>query len=106
MDHGRILALDTPAALKRSIGADAIVTVQTSGTPDGLDELLQREVGGVTRARVIDGAVQLEVSGGERLVPQIVLAADRHGYDLVDLSIAEPTLETVFITLTGRELRD
>jgi ABC-2 type transport system ATP-binding protein len=47
------------------------------------------------------------VGGGhERLVPEIVLCAERGGFDIVDLSAAEPSLETVFITLTGRELRD
>jgi len=106
MDHGRFLALDTPAALKRGIGADTIVTVRAAGDVAGLGDLLSREVEGVTRTRASDGAVQLDVSGGHRLVPEIVLAAERGGFDLVDVSIAEPTLETVFITLTGRELRD
>ncbi len=106
MDHGRILALDTPGALKRGIGADTVVTVRGSGSPEALADTLSREVAGVRRTRLTDGAVQLDVSGSERLVPQIVLAAERHGVDIEDLSIAEPTLETVFITLTGRELRD
>ena len=106
MDHGKFLALDTPAALKKAIQADTIVTVRAAGDVSGLGELLAKEVEGVTRTRTADGAVQLDVSGGHRLVQEIVLAAERHGFDLVDLSIAEPTLETVFITLTGRELRD
>jgi ABC-2 type transport system ATP-binding protein len=106
MDHGRILALDTPAALKQSIGADTIVTVRTTGDIQGLAELLARDVEGVTRTRVADGRLELHVQGGDRLVPRIVLAAERGGFDLVDVSIAEPTLETVFIGLTGKELRD
>jgi ABC-2 type transport system ATP-binding protein len=106
MDHGRILALDTPAALKQSVGADTVVTVKTTGDADGLAELLTREVEGVTRTRAVDGGLQLHMQGGDRLVPRIVLAAERGGFDLVDLSIAEPSLETVFINLTGKELRD
>ncbi len=106
MDHGKILALDTPAALKRGIGADTIVTVRAAADPEQLAAVLARDVAGVERARVADGAVQLDVSGGQRLVQQIVLAAERAGADILDLSITEPTLETVFITLTGRELRD
>jgi ABC-2 type transport system ATP-binding protein len=106
MDHGRILALDTPAALKQSVGADTVVTVKTTGDADGLAELLTREVEGVTRTRTVDGGLQLHMQGGDRLVPRIVLAAERGGFDLVDLSIAEPSLETVFINLTGKELRD
>ncbi|HEV8065228.1 MAG TPA: ATP-binding cassette domain-containing protein [Acidimicrobiales bacterium] len=106
MDHGRILALDTPAALKSSIGADTVVSVKASGDGDELAALLEHEVAGVTRVRQVDGVVQLHVKGADRIVPQIVVAAERGHHDIIDLSIAEPTLETVFINLTGKELRD
>jgi ABC-2 type transport system ATP-binding protein len=106
MDHGKILALDTPAELKKSIGADTIVTVRTTGDIERLAELLSREVEGVTRTRIVDGRLQLHVQGGDRIVPRIVVAGDRGGFDLVDLAISEPSLETVFINLTGKELRD
>ena len=106
MDHGRILALDTPAALKQSVQADTVVTVKTAGDTARLAELLSQEVAGVTRTRQIDGGLQLHMQGTDRLVPRIVLAAERGGFDLVNLSVAEPSLETVFINLTGKELRD
>jgi ABC-2 type transport system ATP-binding protein len=106
MDHGRVLALDTPANLKRSIGADTIVSVRTTGDLDKLGELLAKDVAGVTRTRAADGRLELHVAGSERLVPRIVLAAEHGGFDLLDVSVAEPTLETVFINLTGRELRE
>ena len=106
MDHGVILALDTPAALKASIGADTVVTVKAVGDPGQLAELLAREVAGVTRTRRLEGGVELHVQGSDRLVPRIAAAAERGGFDLVDLSVAEPSLETVFINLTGKELRD
>jgi ABC-2 type transport system ATP-binding protein len=106
MDHGRILALGTPTELKQSVGADTVVTVRTSGDPARLGELLSREVDGVTRTHARDGAIELHMHGSERLVPRIVLAAERAGFDILDLSIAEPSLETVFINLTGKALRD
>ena len=106
MDHGRILALDTPAALKEGIGADTIVTVKTTGDPARLAELLGRDVEGVTRTRVAGDRVELHMQAGDRLVPRIVLSAEGNGFDLSDVSIAEPSLETVFINLTGRELRE
>jgi ABC-2 type transport system ATP-binding protein len=106
MDHGRILALDTPDALKQSVGADTIVTVKAGGDPDALARRLSEELGGVTRARVIGGGVELHVKGIERLVPRVVNAAESGGFDVVDLSVSEPSLETVFINLTGKELRD
>ena len=55
---------------------------------------------------MIDGGVELHVQGGRRIVPRVVTAAERGGFELADLSVAEPSLETVFIGLTGKELRD
>jgi ABC-2 type transport system ATP-binding protein len=106
MDHGKILALDTPAELKRSVGADTIVTVKSSGNPEELAEVFRSQLEGVTRTRSIDGGVELQIRGSERLVPRVVGAAEAAGFSLADLSVAEPTLETVFIGLTGKELRD
>jgi ABC-2 type transport system ATP-binding protein len=106
MDHGRILALDTPAALKRSVGADTIVTVKTSGDPRSLAERLTRVIESIRRTRLIEGGVELHVAGAERIVPRVVNAAESGGFDLIDLAVAEPTLETVFINLTGKELRE
>jgi ABC-2 type transport system ATP-binding protein len=106
MDHGKILALDTPAALKRSVGADTIVTVKAAGDPHVLAEAFEGRLEGLTRTRAIDDGVELQVSGTERLVPRVVEAAESAGLSLADLSVAEPTLETVFIGLTGKDLRD
>jgi ABC-2 type transport system ATP-binding protein len=106
MDHGKILALDTPSALKRSVGADTIVTVKAEGDPQALAESFSRLLEGVTRTRTIPGGVELHVKGSDRLVPRVVAAAESGGFALADLSVAEPTLETVFIGLTGKDLRD
>ncbi len=106
MDHGKILALDTPAALKRSVGAEQIVTVKAGGDSDALAARLASEIEGVTRTRTIGGGVELHVQGAQRLVPRVVNAAESGGFEIEDLSVAEPSLETVFINLTGKELRD
>jgi ABC-2 type transport system ATP-binding protein len=106
MDHGRILALDTPAALKETVGADTIVSVRASGRPDALAKAFEDSLDGVTRVRPTDGGVELHVKGGTGLLPRVVTVADRGGFEVADLSVTEPTLETVFINLTGKELRD
>ena len=106
IDHGRIVALDTPGALKGGLGADTVVTVRAEGDPAGLAALLARDVAGVTRARSLDGGGELHLTGAPRLVPRVVKAAEDGGFDIIDLSVAEPTLETVFIQLTGKELRE
>ena len=106
MDHGKILALDTPAALKQGVGADTVVTIKTTGDPGDLGALLAAEVRDVTRTRMSEGHLQLHVKGRSGLVSTIVGTAERGGFDILDISIAEPSLETVFINLTGKELRD
>jgi ABC-2 type transport system ATP-binding protein len=106
MDHGRILALDTPDELKRSVGADTIVTVKAAGDAEQLAQAFDARLEGVTRTRALPDGVELQVRGVDRLVPRIVEAAESAGFVLADLSVAEPTLETVFIGLTGKDLRD
>ena len=106
MDHGRILALDTPKELKQSIGADTIVSIRTNGDPQQFADLLGRELEGVTRTKVAAGSVVADVQGASRLVPRIIRIAEGSGHEVLDLSINEPTLETVFINLTGKDLRD
>jgi ABC-2 type transport system ATP-binding protein len=107
MDHGKILALDTPKALKQSVGADTIVTVKADGDIDRFQTLIESEIGGVTRTRQVEGAVEGHVQGaGGQLLPEIIRMADSQGFRVLDLSVTEPTLETVFINLTGKDLRD
>ncbi len=106
MDHGRILALDTPSALKEQVDADTIVTVTAGGDRDELARVLTQGVPGVTGSRAIEGGVELNVRGKDRLLPMVVNAAEEAGFPVLDLSVTEPTLETVFINLTGKELRE
>jgi ABC-2 type transport system ATP-binding protein len=106
MDRGRILALGTPSALKQQVHADTIVTVTATGDQDRLATLLTDRIPGVTRTRPTDGGVELHVTGKDRLLPKVVSVAEEAGFPVLDLSVTEPTLETVFIDLTGKELRD
>jgi ABC-2 type transport system ATP-binding protein len=105
MDHGRILALDTPSGLKASIDAETVVRVVTDGDPDALAARLG-EMEGAARAAVVEGAVNLYLTGVTGVIPKVVDAAEAAGYRVTDLSSTEPTLETVFITLTGKDLRE
>jgi ABC-2 type transport system ATP-binding protein len=106
MDHGQILALDTPAELKRTVGADTIVTVYSEGDLEGLERLLASDVPAVTHTQARDGHIELHLRGSDGVLPEVVNVAEKGGYKVTDLSIAEPTLETVFITLTGKDLRE
>jgi ABC-2 type transport system ATP-binding protein len=106
MDHGRILALDTPTNLKQSTGADTIVTVKVASDGERLAAALTQELEGVVGTRVIDNVVSLDVQGVDRLVPRVVNVAENISVKILDLAVAEPSLETVFINLTGKELRE
>jgi ABC-2 type transport system ATP-binding protein len=106
MDHGKILALGTPEELKRSVGADTIVTVNSDGDLAALAAQLREQVEGADSATTLDGSVQLAVRGTDRVLLRVIAAADDAGFVVRDVQVAPPSLETVFINLTGKELRD
>jgi ABC-2 type transport system ATP-binding protein len=107
MDHGRILALDTPAGLKQSVGADSIVVVDATGDLEHLARLLTTSIDAVAAANIVDGRIRLAVAGATTgVLPEIVTTAEHGGCTVTNLSVREPSLETVFINLTGKELRD
>ena len=105
MDHGKLLALDTPAALRQSLGDDTVVTITSD---ERLDELARHieAMQGVTRVHIVDQTVRVCLRGSNGVLPRILGHAEDGGFHVKDLSIAEPTLETVFITLTGKDLRE
>jgi ABC-2 type transport system ATP-binding protein len=106
MDHGRILALDTPAGLKASLGSDTIVSV-TADAPIEQIEAAMIGISGIAKVVPLAAGVQVHVRGsGKGVMAQIFAAAEAHGIDITDVAITEPSLETVFIALTGKELRD
>jgi ABC-2 type transport system ATP-binding protein len=105
IDHGKILIEDTPAALKASIGGDKIIDLKLG--PDGAaGEIVQRvmKVAGVTSAEVTEAGVRVFAKSGEGIITHIVNASD--GLGVRDLATTEPSLETVFIRMTGRDLRE
>jgi ABC-2 type transport system ATP-binding protein len=106
MDHGVILALDTPERLKQSTGASSIVKVTAdTGDLDRLAKHLVESIDAATDYRVVDGDVLLAATGSG-LLPRILAAADEIAVAVTDLSVSDPTLETVFINLTGKDLRE
>jgi ABC-2 type transport system ATP-binding protein len=105
IDHGRILVEDTPAALKNSVGAQRIYELDIRSLQDlpGLMRILERQPG-IASVETTQKGLRLFAEGTEGLLSEVVHAANPYG--LRDLTITEPSLETVFIRLTGRELRE
>jgi len=106
IDHGKLLALDTPRQLKQSVGIDAMVTVTADGDLDQLATVLAESIPAATRVEAVDGHVRVWVGQLSGVLPSIIDVAERSGFIVSDLSSTEPTLETVFISLTGKELRE
>jgi ABC-2 type transport system ATP-binding protein len=102
MDRGRIIALDTPENLIRGLGMDSRVVFSVDGTfaPESLQAL-----GDVRRVERIDERV-LVYGQGEALVSNVVNMLTANGVHFRDLRTEQPTLDDVFLTLTGREMRD
>jgi ABC-2 type transport system ATP-binding protein len=105
IDHGALLALDTPENLKATIGSETELRIRASGSLDAL----ARELGtmpGIDSTRVLDDTVFAYVRHDGPRLPEIMTYAERAGCGITDVAVKETTLETVFIQLTGRELRE
>jgi ABC-2 type transport system ATP-binding protein len=87
-------------------GIGTIVTVTADGDLAQLAFLLGREVQGVALSRQVENTVVLHAKQARGLLPQLLIAAERGGFGVRDVSVSEPTLENVFIQLTGKDLRD
>jgi ABC-2 type transport system ATP-binding protein len=105
IDHGRILVEDTPAALKRSIGAQKVYSLDLV-QPDQATALARQIAAfqGVANAETTASGIRVFADSTSGLLAEIVRASDPYG--LRDLAITETSLETVFIRLTGRDLRE
>jgi len=105
MDHGKLLAQDTPELLKTRLGAQTIFELKLRQM-EGSTELVKtlERLPNVASVETISDGIRVFSQGTDGLLPQIVQAAQSLG--LRDISINEPSLETVFIRLTGRDLRD
>jgi len=106
IDHGKLLALGTPDELKKATGADTIVTVLAQGDLDALADIFRAEVPGIESVTRVDPHLILATRAQQGLLPTVFGIAERHGFDVSDVSVSEPSLETVFINLTGKDLRE
>ena len=104
IDHGQIVALDTPAALKARVGGD-IVTVRTSDNARASEKLKAFE--GIQMRPGPDGVLIIETTQGDRFIPRMMDAFSNDGTPVVaeSISLSHPTLEDVFIKLTGHRIR-
>ena len=99
IDHGRIVVLDTPTALKQQTGGD-IIELKTTNDELALVELKQRYQ---IDARKDNRGLSFEIANGDQFIPVLVGGLS---VKISSISLHRPTLDDVFLKLTGRQLRD
>ncbi|HMA42676.1 MAG TPA: ABC transporter ATP-binding protein [Gemmatimonadales bacterium] len=106
MDHGRVIALGTPRELIAGLGAEHVVEFTVAGAePEGWDDELN-VLPGVRAVRSTDGVVSLTVAELHHTIPALMGTLERRGLALASLTTHHATLEDVFVSLTGRRIRD
>ena len=106
MDHGKIIALGTPRELIALNCAEQIVEFTAGSVSHALDMPALRRIQGVRDVRTENGAVLLQVAELHTSVPALLTELTRQNVPLTELRTHSATLEDVFVTLTGRHLRD
>lgn len=111
IDTGKIIALDTPEGLKQRVGENEIVKLEVAGWYPKIGEQLG-QLNGVENIAShntdTDGVweVSLSSANSRAILPQVVETVNHNGTQLLNMNIVRPSLEDVFITLTGKALRD
>ncbi len=112
IDHGKIIALAPPAELKRSVTKTEIIEIEAQN----IDPLVVEKIRGInsitevassiTDGSSMKGLIKIHSSDGKNVLPEMLGVLVKGGVEVSNVKIAEPTLEDVFISLTGRALRD
>ncbi|MGH3398992.1 MAG: ATP-binding cassette domain-containing protein [Streptosporangiaceae bacterium] len=106
IDHGKIIAAGVPDELKHRVSGD-VVTLSFGSPESGARAELVLAGHPDVKDIAADGAsLRLSVSRGEQALPALLRALDGAGLTLESVQLARPTLDDVFLTLTGRSLRD
>jgi ABC-2 type transport system ATP-binding protein len=104
MDHGKLIALGSPAELKDGLGGD-VIRLEVDG-PAGFVVAALEKVDGIKSVRTRDGIIDITVQGGENFIPEVLRITDQTGASAKSIALKKPTLEDVFIHHTGRDIRD
>ncbi len=104
MDHGRFVALDSPARLKDLLGGD-VVCLEVEGDPAPLLEEIKR-LDWITKWSRHDAMLNLTMERGERRIPELITMAHERGLTVSVVQLRKPSLEDVFLHYTGRTIRE
>ncbi|GAC1377973.1 MAG: ATP-binding cassette domain-containing protein [Ktedonobacteraceae bacterium] len=102
IDHGKLIAVDTPDHLKQTYGG-SVIEVETTQPSKTIDEL--RAIPGVKEVVQESTHLKITTQGIHNIAPQVINVLSQEG-DIKDIAIREPNLDEIFLRLTGTELRD
>lgn len=104
IDHGKLVALDTPKALKDKLGGD-VVSLEVKGGIDAIEMSLRKERWIKTVSRH-DSFIEVTTQEGEKRIPKLMSIAENSGAQIASVSLHKPSLEDVFIYYTGKTIRE
>ncbi|MBA7689685.1 Linearmycin resistance ATP-binding protein LnrL [subsurface metagenome] len=104
MDHGKIMAIDTPNKLKQAVGVN-LISLRIANGDDGIVNSL-RELSWVRKVEAHAGTVELNIDGGDERLPELIDFADENGFAISSIDLRQPSLEDAFLYYTGREIRE
>jgi ABC-2 type transport system ATP-binding protein len=106
VDHGRIIADDTPTRLKSELVGDRLTITALDEVDAGPIARTVEQLGAPQRLRVDGAVVSAQVRGAPSLLPELLRTLDAHTIPVAAAEVARATLDDVFLALTGRSLRD
>jgi ABC-2 type transport system ATP-binding protein len=106
IDHGKLLALDSPAQLKRNVPGGYLIELMTRGGVTGSFATALRALPGVVDVKPDQDRVRIYADRAEGLLASAMRLAGEQGVMVTDAHVAEPSLENLFLHLTGRSLRE
>ncbi|AGJ61787.1 ATP-binding cassette domain-containing protein [Saccharolobus islandicus] len=103
IDKGKILAIGSPKELKEKIGGD-LVSLQTNN--DDLAMKVVSSIDGILDVKKANDGIRIKVRNGEEKAPEILESLVKNGIKVSRMSITEPTMDEVYMEVTGKRLRD
>ena len=103
IDRGKLLALDSPRALKAKAPGGTLIELVLDGDAMPTAEIAET-IAGVTRVEATDGILRALSDRGGQTLPALIEAAETAGRTVTDIHLLQPSLETLFVSLTGRKL--
>ncbi|MFN2636753.1 MAG: ABC transporter ATP-binding protein [Gemmatimonadaceae bacterium] len=103
IDRGRLLALDTPRALKAKAPGGTLLELVLDGDAMPAAEIAET-IAGVSKVEAQDGILRAHSDRGGQILPALIEAAETSGRTVKDIHLLQPSLETLFVSLTGRKL--